>query len=231
MTRTKKTALFILGVASVLGAARLIRQRPADTAGLSDWQRTLSRRYGANKAQELAASVRQLHTSLVHETRLPENKALRWHLTEKILPGLALYRALLQEHAGDQAAALAGADEAFRAKTLAKSRLLFAPLKVLPNPFRFFKWIFPQVMKQFPSEGWDITTIEDSADRIAFNMTSCFYMNTLTALGAPELTASFCKSDDDMAECFPPGIRYVRHHTLGRGDDVCDFQYFRGRQP
>jgi hypothetical protein len=231
MVRAKKTAVFILSVASVFGVTWLIRQRRAGIAGLCDWQHTLARRYGAKKARQLTAAVRRQHASLVNETWLPENKALRWHLMEKILPGLALYRALLQEHAGDQAAALASVDEVFRVKILTKSHLLFAPMKVLPNPFRFFKWIFPQVMKQFPSEGWDITTIEDSADRIAFNMTSCFYMNTLTALGAPELTASFCKSDDDMAECFPPGIRYVRHHTLGRGDDVCDFQYFRGRQP
>ena len=232
MARTKKkNALFILGVASVFGAAWLIRQRRADTAGLSDWQRTLARQYGAEKARQLTAEVRRQHASLFNETRLPENRALRWHLTEKILPGLALYRALLQEHAGDQAAALGSVDEAFRSKTLAKSRMLFAPMKVLPNPFRLFKWIFPKVMKQFPPEGWDITYLEDSADRIAFNMTRCFYFNTLTSLGAPELTASFCKSDDVMAECFPPSIRFIRPHTLGRGDAVCDFQYCLVKQP
>jgi hypothetical protein len=220
-----------LGVASVFGAAWLIRQRRAGTAGLSDWQRTLSRRYGAKKARQLTAAVRRQHACLVNETPMPENAALRWHLTEKRLPGLALYRALLQQHAGDQASALASVDEAFRAKTLAKSRLLFAPMKVLPNPFRFFKWIFPQVMKQFPPEGWDINYIKDNADRIAFNMTRCFYLNTLTDLGTPELTASFCKSDDVMAECFPPAIRFVRLHTLGRGDDVCDFQYCHVKQP
>ena len=231
MIRAKKTAVFILSVASVFWAAWLIRQRRADTAGLSDWQRTLSRRYGAEKARQLTAAVSRQHASLVDETPLPENEALRWHLKEKILPGLALYRALLQEHAGDQSAALASVDEAFRAKTLAKSRLLFAPMKVLPNPFRLFKLVFPQVMKKFPPEGWDITYLEDSADRIAFNMTRCFYLNTLTALGAPELTASFCKSDDVMAECFPPAIRFVRPHTLGRGDDMCDFQYCHVKQP
>ena len=231
MARTKKTVLFILGVASVFGIAWLIRQRRADTAGLNDWQRTLARRYGAKKARQLTVALRRKHTSLVSETRMPENKALRWHLTEKILPGLALYRVLLQEHAGDQAAALASVEEAFRVKTLARSRLLFTPMKVLSNPFRLFKLVFPQVMKQFPPEGWDINYIEDSADRIAFNMTRCFYLNTLSDLGAPELTASFCKSDDVMAECFPPSIRFVRQHTLGRGDDVCDFQYCHVKQP
>lgn len=231
MARTKKTALFLLGVASAFGAAWLIRQRRADTTGLSDWQRTLSRRYGMEKARQLTAAVRRQHASLVNETHMPENEALRWHLTGKILPGLALYRALLQEHAGDQAAALASVDEAFRDRIYPKSRLLFAPMKALPNPFRLFKLIFPQAMKQFPPEGWDITYLEDSAGRIAFNITRCYYLNTLTALGAPELTASFCKSDDVMAECFPPAIRFERQRTLGRGDAVCDFQYCHGNQP
>ena len=113
---------------------------------------------------------------------------------------------------------------------LANSRLLFAPLQVLPNPFRLFRLIFPQVMKQFPPEGWDTTYIEISPDRIAFNMTRCFYLNTLTAHGAPELTASFCRSDDVMAELFPPSIRFIRPHTLGRGDAVCDFQYCHIKQ-
>ncbi len=231
MARTKKSGFFLLGIASVLGLAWLIRQRRAEPAGLSDWQRTLTRRYGANKARQLVAAVRQRYVSLVNETPMPENGALRWHLKEKILPGLALYQVLLNGHTGDQSAALASVDEAFRAQIYPKSRLLLAPMKVLPNPFRLFKWLFPQVMKQFPPEGWDTTYIEDGADRIAFNMTRCFYFNTLTALGAPELTASFCKGDDVMAESFPPSIRFIRPHTLGRGDEVCDFQYCHVKQP
>jgi len=231
MVPTKTTGLFLLGIASVLGGAWLIRQRRAEIVGLSNWQRTLARRYGAKKAHQLVDVVRQQHAYLVNETTMPENGALRWHLKEKILPGLALYQVLLNECAGDQAAALASVDEAFRAQIYPKSRLMLAPMKVLPNPFRLFRWVFPQVMKQFPPEGWDTTYIEDGADRIAFNMTRCFYLDTLTALGAPELTASFCKSDDVMAECFPPSIRFIRLHTLGRGDEVCDFQYCHVKQP
>ena len=53
----------------------LIRRRRADTAGLSDWQRTLARRYGAKKAQSVGAAVRRQHASLVAETPMPENKA------------------------------------------------------------------------------------------------------------------------------------------------------------
>jgi len=230
MSRIKRYAPFIFVIASALGIAWLVRQRREVTAGLSDWQHVLIRRHGAKKGQQLAAAVRQQHAALVAEASVPVNPALRWHLKEKILPGLALYWVLLQEYDGNQPAALAEVDEAFRNQTLAKSRLLFAPVKVLPAQFRLFKLVFPQIMKQFPAEGWDITYVEDRDDKVAFNITRCFYLNTLTAYGAPELTASFCKGDDVMAECFPPSIRFVRLHTLGRGDALCDFQYCRGEK-
>jgi hypothetical protein len=110
---------------------------------------------------------------------------------------------------------------------VSKSRLLFTPMKALPAPFQLFKLVFPQIMKKFPAEGWDITYIENDDDKVAFNITRCFYLNTLAAYGAPELTASFCKCDDVMSECFPPAINFVRPHTLGRGDALCDFQYCR----
>jgi len=229
MARTKSYALFILGIASALGIAWIVRQRRGETGGLRLWRQVLIRHHGAEKAQQLVTAVRQRRAALVAETPMPENQALRWHLKKNILPGLALYRVLLQAHNGNQQAALAEVDDAFRAWTLAKSRRLLAPLRILPAPFRLFKLVLPQMMKQFPPEGWDIAYIEDDEDQVAFNITRCFYLNTLTAYGAPELTASFCKSDDVMAECFPPSIRFIRPHTLGRGDEVCDFCYCRVR--
>ena len=231
MSHTKRYALFTLGVASALGIAWLVRQRCREIGGLRTWRQVLTRRHGAVKAQQLVDAIRQQHTAIIAERPLPENPTLRWHLKKNILPGLALYRVLLQEYGGDQQAALAEVDDAFRVWTLAKSRLLLAPLKMLPAPFRVFKLAFNQRMKVFPVEGWDFTFVENSDDKVAFNATRCFYLNTLTTYGAPELTASFCKTDEVMAELFPSSVRFVRPHTLGRSDQVCDFQYCRVEQP
>jgi len=231
MSRTKSYALFFLGIASALGIAWLIRQSYQEIGSLRTWLQVLIQRHGKEKERQLAAAIRQQYSALIAETPMPENQVLRWHLKENILPGLALYRVLLQEHDGNQKAALAEVEEAFRAWTLAKNRLLFAPLKILPAPFFMFKLAFAQMMKRFPTEGWDFTFIENNDDKVAFNATRCFYLNTLTSYGAPELTASFCKSDDVMAGLFPPSIRFVRPHTLGRGDAVCDFQYCHVEKP
>lgn len=195
------------------------------------WQQVIIKNHGTEKAQQLAAAIRQQCATLIAETSMPEDHTLRWHLKANILPGLALYRVLLKQYNGDQQAALAEVDNAFRAQTLAKYRLLLAPLKVMPTPFRLFKLAFSQMMKKFPAAGWNFSFVENSDDQIAFNATSCFYLNTLTALGAPELTASFCKSDDVLAELFPPSILFIREHTLGRGDIGCDFKYRRVKKP
>ncbi len=231
MSSKKGRVLFALGITSALGIAWLLRQRGEEMRGLRCLRQVLTRRHGAGKAEHLVAAVLQEHAVLLAETPMPENRDLRWHLKENILPGLAMYRVLLQEHDNDRQAALAEVDEVIRTRTLAANCLLLAPLKVLPAPFGIFRAGFGLAMKKFPAEGWDITYIENGKDRVAFNITRCFYLNTLTACGAPELTASFCKSDDVMAELFPPSIRFERLHTLGRGDMVCDFRYCRVEKP
>jgi hypothetical protein len=230
MGKKRKLAFFILGGVCALAILSLKRQSLTGTPGLSGWQVFLTRRYGAEKARRLADAIRQEYGAVLAQAELPEHPVLRWHIREKILPGLALYFALRQEHGGDKAAALAVVDEAFRADLYPKNQRLLAPLRVLGNGFPIFRLLLPQVMKQYPPEGWDIQYIENNDERVAFDITRCFYLDTLTAHGAPELTASFCKTDDIMAECFPPSLRFERPHTMGRGEARCNFQYYRVKQ-
>jgi hypothetical protein len=227
MAHKKSVALVFTALVAGVGIAWLVKRRSSQMPGLSAWQGVLAEKQGEFKAQQLVEQIRQRYATLLSDYPLPDNPILCRHATENILPGLALYQTLLQEHGGDRQAALEEVDAAFRAWAIAKNRLLIAPLKILPLPFELFQLVFAQMMKQFPIEGWDFTITENSAERIAFNGTRCFYLNTLTAYGAPELTASFCKTDEVLAEFFSSTARFVRPHTLGRGDRVCDFQYYR----
>lgn len=227
MSRTKNISLIAVGVAAGLGVVWFVRRRPAEISGLPEWQSVLAERHGIREARRLAELIRQAYGSLLAERPLPKNPALRRHVTRNILPGLALYRVLLQESNGDRQAALEMVDMALRESTLVKSRRLLAPMKILPTPFWLVRLFFKIQMTAFPAEGWDFHFTEDNNERFAFNATRCFYLNTLTTYGAPELTASFCKTDDVMAELFPPTVRFVRPHTLGRGNELCDFQYCR----
>lgn len=216
--------IFLLCAAAGLLAAWLIRRKSQRT-WLPLWQRQLAKVHGTAQAQVMAAAIRQEYAMLLAESNPPGHATLRWHLKENILPGLALYRVLLAVHAGDRSTALAEIDVIFRAWTLANTRVLLGAAQVVPTPFWLFRKLAALQMKRYPPEGWDFLPVEDSSTRLAFNATRCFYLNTLTALGAPELTAAFCKTDEVMAERFPASVRFIRPHTLGRGDALCDFQY------
>lgn len=225
--KTKSVRGLLFGLGAGVSIAWFARWFSRQRRTLAIFERVLSRSYGSVKARRLAGRLEQQYARLLSQQPLPQNPALKDHLTNNILPGLALYQVLLEENHGDRQAALAEIEQIFRAWTFSRFGLLLAPLKVLPTPFGLFKMAYSQRMKAFPSEGWDFQSVEDSDQRVAFNATRCFYLNTLKAYGAPELTPAFCKMDDDMAELLPPSVRFVRPHTLGRGDEVCDFQYCR----
>lgn len=221
--------MLMVGAVTGLGAYwRFRQQRDRQTQGLygiPGWWKVLAERHGEAKAKMLLEAVEERFIALLDTCAIPPNRALRSHLLQNILPGLALYQVILVEYGGDREAALAEIDTVFRAWTVERFKGKTAAISAIPIPFWLFKIAAGMQMRSFPAEGWEITYIENSGTRLAFNMTRCFYLNTLTALGAPELTAAFCKTDEVMAEAFPVTVRFERDYTLGRGDPVCDFQY------
>jgi hypothetical protein len=159
---------------------------------------------------------------------------LRFHLERGILPGLALYQTLLEE-SDDRQAVLADVEHTMASVSAVLARLM-SLLGHLPHPFAVFRRVEPWVVRfGFPAEGWDMEPVEDSETCVAFNVRRCFYVDTLSTYGAPELTAVFCGGDDVV---FPmmapsiswkrtPSISWERTMTLGRGHDRCDFRWCR----
>jgi predicted ArsR family transcriptional regulator len=58
-------------------------------------------------------------------------------------------------------------------------------------------------------------------------MTDCFYLNTLTQLGAPELTPVLCAVDDILYEGVSPELTWRRTTLLSTGGERCDFRFER----
>jgi len=90
--------------------------------------------------------------------------------------------------------------------------------------------IKPFMRLNFPAEGWETEWVETSGDEISFNMTRCFYLDVLAEHGVPELTALYCKMDDLTYDDVSPQVKWDRKHTMGRGDDCCDFRFERVRR-
>jgi hypothetical protein len=188
---------------------------------LGAWRRSLAETRGKAEAARLAARVQTRFEELYAGRPRFVQRALRDHLENNILPGLALYQTLRDEL--EQEAALAEVDRLFGDSFEQVARLM-PYLGYVPNLFdvlrQFGRW---SLQNNFPSQGWELEWVEDNEQTFAFDMHSCFYLSVLTAYDAPELTPAYCRMDDLMYEALPPAVRWARTKTLGRGDDCCDF--------
>jgi hypothetical protein len=195
-------------------------------ARLEVWQRALAETRGEVKAALLVAKVQARYDDLYASRPRFGHRSLRMHLETSILPGLALYHVLHQEE-GTEEAALAELDRLFAAWVQqSPRRKLMKLMERLPDPFAILRIGNHLAMRGFPPEGWTFEWLENSSRCVAYNIYACFYLNVLTAYGAPELTSHFCRLDDLLFGDLR-GMSWERTKTLGRGDDCCDFRFCR----
>jgi hypothetical protein len=72
----------------------------------------------------------------------------------------------------------------------------------------------------------EIEVLEQSADRLSFNVRRCRYAEMYRALGLGDLGASLsCQRDFSLIEGFNPAIRLERHQTIMEGAPYCDFRF------
>ena len=72
----------------------------------------------------------------------------------------------------------------------------------------------------------EIELLEQSPERLSFNVVRCRYAEMYRALGLGELGTSLsCQRDFALAEGFSPEIRLVRTQTLMEGAPFCDFRF------
>jgi hypothetical protein len=161
--------------------------------------------------------------------KLPENRHLRWHLQEHILPGLAIYQVLRAEGQSTEDA-LAAFDRLLEA-VVTPDRKRMARLGRFPWVYSLLRLTLRRAMRPYPADGWRIEWAENSREAVRFNMRSCFYFDTLSRQGAPELTASYCRGDDLIYGEMSPHLEWKRTQTIGRGADHCDFCFAPAAKP
>jgi len=77
----------------------------------------------------------------------------------------------------------------------------------------------------------EIDLLEQSSDRLSFNVTRCRYAEMYRALGLADLGASLsCQRDFSLIEGFNPAIELTRSQTIMEGAPYCDFR-FRAMDP
>lgn len=200
------------------------RSQPGEPSPWRDWRRALTEARSRAEAERILTAARQECDALVAAGAAPASRALRFHLRGAILPGVALYRALLAEHSGDRQAAFAEMEALPPSSVMAPMRAGMRLLARLPNRWATFGAVTRGVMRAgFPAEGWDVRWRDEGSQCIAFDVSRCFYLDTLASYGVRELTPLYCRSDDLLMALLPPTITWERSGTLGRGQDRCDF--------
>ena len=72
----------------------------------------------------------------------------------------------------------------------------------------------------------EIEMLEQSAERLSFNVTRCRYAEMYRALGLADLGSSLsCQRDFSLVEGFNPAIGLTRTQTLMEGASHCDFRF------
>ncbi len=72
----------------------------------------------------------------------------------------------------------------------------------------------------------EIDMLEQTPERLSFNVTRCHYAEMYRALGLGELGASLsCQRDFALAQGFNPSIELTRTQTIMGGASYCDFRF------
>ena len=193
------------------------------------WHQRLTARHGFWYAETVMERAAERYAALLAGAKPYKNPILRRHYRGNILPAIALYQTLQAE--GWNMREIHDTLSDLISAGMRPQTALLRLLAEVPDPFPVFRALLQKQMQWFyPAEGWQTDWQEDSPERVAFNISRCFYLDAFSAHGVPELTPIFCEQDDLLAEAFPPQIRWRRKGTLGKGDDVCDFCYERVRR-
>jgi hypothetical protein len=79
--------------------------------------------------------------------------------------------------------------------------------------------------------GLEIQVLDQTADRLAFNVTRCRYADFYKELGLEDLGSLIhCSRDHAMVAGFNDGLELTRSQTIMAGGSCCDFRFRRKTQ-
>ena len=190
------------------------------------WRQSLSVMYNDQKAKDLVSRANFLYAYYCARHFAEISRANEISFKTRVLPGLSIYKALLEEN-DDREKVLDEVENLFRAAFFTEMTQGIRLLNYLPNPFFVVRPVLKMMTRDEYVPGAQ-EIVEDTTHCFAMNVYRCFILDTLTKLEAKELTALFCNTDDWLSEALPK-VSWERTKTLGRGDDCCDFRWCRAR--
>ena len=191
------------------------------------WEKEIAKGIGRENATIFLARVQARYDELLGQAQHYENKALRRHFEDNILPVIAAYSVMLMDGKNKDTAGQM-LDSLLEAG-IESERRMYRFLGRFPFFFDMIRLMLkPMMNAQYPDK-WNVEWLEPDPDVVGLNCRSCFYLEALSEYGFPELTPHFCRLDDLLAAEAAPSVRFERTQTIARGGEICDFRYVRVR--
>ncbi|MBQ9315863.1 MAG: L-2-amino-thiazoline-4-carboxylic acid hydrolase [Atopobiaceae bacterium] len=196
-------------------ARKLLEQRKFDPLVA-----TLADRLGTDGTAALWVRAERRLDGLLKTTE-GLSKGERMHVEGYIMPTFALYREMSEEMGKEEALALL---KGFARSNALVNRRFFERMVSIPWGKQLFLGGFAIMQPRAFGEGagFAVRSAFSDATHVHLDIVGCPYQRMTAELGAPELCNLFCTNDDIIYGDLP-GIKFSRTGTLGRGDEVCDF--------
>ncbi|MBI9044297.1 MAG: L-2-amino-thiazoline-4-carboxylic acid hydrolase [Anaerolineaceae bacterium] len=159
------------------------------------------------------------------KTQIPKatNFVLRIHIFNILIPTYAVYKAFLKYISTENALLMI---QNILSNMLRPFRKVLEWLSLKSSFNKIFNWLLLSGIKLiFPPSGWEIEWVQKNHQLISFRINNCIYLQTLTTLGAPELTPIFCWLDNYMFENLSPQLLFQRPKTLACHSEACIFNF------
>ena len=186
----------------------------------------IKRDFPTDKAEKIVKEAKANFDELcrLHDD---ESKALKKHTHNQIYCILAIQKAMESNGISREDATSYLTDRmAERCNTMSpklQKIMKFADIwKKVPT---IFSKVVPKMFG--PDAGFEAEYLITTKERSKFDMKKCPYATIFKREGYPELCKICCMSDDlTYGKLSPEHLGWGRTKTIGRGDDVCDFDIF-----
>lgn len=144
-----------------------------------------------------------------------------------LITGLALYRGMHDEFQSQQELIDKIHNILWKGPMSKLIRFLAFFIRRSRDPFNLYLQVLgPNNEWFFPCPPWEKVGVEIQ-DGIGWHQKKCPYVDFFRSEGVVELTRAYCDMDERIAELVPEHIELRREKAMCKGDDWCDFLYYR----
>ena len=144
-----------------------------------------------------------------------------------LIIGLSLYKALNDEFRNQEELIGKIHEILWKGNMISMIRFTAFFIRRSRDPFhRFLQFLGPKNEWFFLCPPWEKVEVE-LENGTGWHQKKCPYKDFFEKEGLLELTRAYCDMDKRITALVPNHIALKRQHTLARGDDWCDFLYYR----